>query len=517
MLEKHFNLAEYFYELSKNNKNTIALRYRDNCISYNELNNLSNKIAHFFLSLGIKSKDVIGIFNTKKPLGYASMLAALKVGAIYTNIDEENPQERLKKTLHTCQPKLLISDHNPSENIVNVAIGLKIELIDLSINKAYLVQNKANLELTKKTVGSHPAYIMFTSGSTGIPKGVLVSHQSILNFIRWSINRYKITSYDRLVQVSPMYFDNSVFDFYTALFSGASLAPISKEISKNPQGFVNLIDALECTILFSVPSLLVYLLTMRVLTEYTLKTIRVFTFGGEGFPKGELKKLYNLYSHRAKFINVYGPTEATCICSSYDISLEDFNDMGSLTSLGQINPNFDFIILDEKLKKVTYGDKGELCLIGPNVALGYYNDKERTAAVFIQNPVVKNYKDIIYRTGDIVYEKNGLLWFVGRTDNQIKHMGYRIELEEIESVLNGLSYISQSAVLYERVKTIYGKIIAFVATEKGVTESQIKEDLYNLLPDYMVPNIVEIKNELPKNRNGKVDKNNIIQLMHSKR
>ena len=188
---------------------------------------------------------------------------------------------------------------------------------------------------------------------------------------------------------------------------------------------------------------------------------------------------------------------------------KDFDDMGCLAPLGEINPNFDYLIIDEQLKKVSPGNKGELYLIGPNVALGYYNDKERTDSVFIQNPIRGTYKDIVYKTGDIVYEKNGLLYFAGRIDNQIKHMGYRIELEEVEVALNSLVDVNQSAVLYERVKENYGKIIAFVATEADITESNIKLALKNILPNYMIPNIIKIRAHLPRNKNGKIDKLNL--------
>ena len=354
---------------------------------------------------------------------------------------------------------------------------------------------------------------MFTSGSTGTPKGVTISHNNVLSFLRWSIKRYGITTKDRFAQVSPMYFDNSVFDFYTALFGGASLVPIKKELTKSPFELVKYIDQMKCTIWFSVPSLLVYLQTMKVINENTFKTIRVFTFGGEGFPKHKLKKLYNLYKKQAKFINVYGPTEGTCICSSYDISEKDFEDMNTLAPLGTINPNFKYMIVDETMQEVKHGGKGELCLIGPNLGLGYYNDLKKTSKSFIQNPLIKTHKDIIYKTGDIVFEKDSLLWFAGREDNQIKHMGYRIELEEIESALNGLKFVNQSAVFYKRLKENYGKIIAFIATEeKNINESKIKNDLQKFLPEYMLPNVIEIKIELPKNANGKVDKNALKDL-----
>lgn len=504
-----FNLATFFYEVSKKYKNDIALRYDNQNITYDELNKLSNRIANYFISNNIKHGDVVGIFNTKECSGFASMLACLKIGATYTNIDEENPSKRIESILKTCETKLLLTDHKVTETVSNLAKKMNIKLLDMTDTKIFDYFDDANLEISNNLTGSVPAYIMFTSGSTGVPKGAVVSHANVLSFLGWSIDKFKINNNDRFAQVSPLYFDNSVFDFYTGLFSGASLVPIKKEMITKLNNLISLVDKLKCTIWFSVPSLLVYLQTMKALNRETFQSLRLFIFGGEGFPKAELKKLYDLYSDKAKLVNVYGPTEATCICSSHEISDEDFLEMNVLAPLGKLNPNFEKIIVNENMQEVKEGKKGELYLIGPNVALGYYNETQKTYENFIQNPFTKKYKDIIYKTGDIVYEKNGLLWFAGRTDNQIKHMGYRIELEEIEFALNGLNYINQSVVFYNREKKNYGKIISFVATDLDISESEIKKEINKILPNYMIPNVIMIKKELPKNANGKIDRKKI--------
>jgi D-alanine--poly(phosphoribitol) ligase subunit 1 len=511
-MNNHFNLATFFYDVVKANSKSAALRYVDSTVSYSELNFLSNKVANYFKSLDIEPYDSVGIFNTKGLAGYTAMLACLKLGVTYTNIDEDNPSSRIENILHCCNPKLLISDHQPSKKIKDTAKRAKIKLVNIGSDELLAGFCGKDLDISLEITGDTPAYVMFTSGSTGIPKGVTVSHDNLLSFIKWSINRFDVTPSDRFAQLSPMYFDNSVFDFYTGLFSGASLVPISKSITKKPLEVIKLVDRFKCTVWFSVPSFLVYLLTMRVLTKDTFQSIRTFIFGGEGFPKGELKKIYNLYSDRSKLVNVYGPTEGTCICSSYDVTEKDFMDMNTLAPLGIINQNFSYMIVDENMESVKIGEKGELCLVGPNVAIGYYNDFARTSENFVQNPLIKTHKNIVYRCGDLVYEKEGLLWFAGRTDNQIKHMGYRIELEEIESALNGIDLVSQSAVLYERVKVNYGKIIAFVATKSNVTETEIKKCLEFLLPKYMIPGIIIIKESLPKNPNGKIDRKQLLKL-----
>jgi D-alanine--poly(phosphoribitol) ligase subunit 1 len=202
-------------------------------------------------------------------------------------------------------------------------------------------------------------------------------------------------------------------------------------------------------------------------------------------------------------VNVYGPTECTCICSAYPLGDDDFTDMEGLPTLGRLNQNFDFCILDEEGNEAPVG---ELCLIGPNVSAGYFNDPERTAAAFVTLADPRRFMKRMYRTGDLVREREGKLHFLGRKDNQIKHMGYRIELEEIEHALVRLPYIDQAAVLYQRGNAAYGKIMAFAASKDAADEKAVLRDLAQLLPTYMIPAKLVIMEELPKNPNGKVDR-----------
>ncbi|MBA3537172.1 MAG: AMP-binding protein, partial [Tatlockia sp.] len=259
----------------------------------------------------------------------------------------------------------------------------------------------------------------------------------------------------------------------------------------------------KCTVWFSVPSLLIYLVAMKAMRSKELSKLKNIIFGGEGYPKAELKKLYDMFSEQAALVNVYGPTECTCICSAYKISGEDFKDISGLPPLGKLNPNFDYLILDEQDKEIS---EGELCLLGPNVAAGYFNELERSAKSFITLTDPGHFMKRMYRTGDLVHEKEGLLHFIGRKDNQIKHMGYRIELEEIEQALVKFTHINQAAVVYHRTNVAYGKIIGFVSSSDEINERDLLVNLAELLPAYMIPSRIIVKKELPKNPNGKVDR-----------
>ena len=500
----HYNLKSLFIEIADKHAGQTALHFEDVDVTYKELYERAEDIAAALQQKNVRSGAVIGIISHKDVHDYAAMIACLLCGITYTNIDPENPKKRAKNIIESCRPEILLTSQQ-DEKFIELANENNIELLyysEIDTNKAF--------DSDQDPDGETLAYIMFTSGSTGIPKGVAVTHQNLLHFIEWTTSRYEVTSKDNFANISPMYFDNSVFDFFTALFSGASLTPISRELLQDPLALVNYIDRKDCTIWFSVPSMLIYLLTMRVLTKDVFKNIRVFTFGGEGFPKTELKKLYDLYADGAKIINVYGPTEGTCICSSYDITEDDFKDLDELASLGTINPNFSFVILD--------GDKpaqeGELCILGPNIAKGYYNDPERSAPVFQTYTDNIHYRKNMYRTGDLVEERNGLLYFKGRADNQIKHMGYRIELEEIELALNALEEVRQAVVIYKRSEAAFGKIIAFLTPENAdVDIAKVKSQISEKLPSYMLPSVYEVLEELPKNANGKVDRKQLKALV----
>lgn len=496
----HTELKSFFEDIAIQCADQTAIRYVHGDYTYQHLNTLANKLAYYLQKNNICTGDVIAIASTKSFEDYALMIACLKIGIIYTNLDIDNPHHRTKNILDTCVPKGIFGN-GVINSITKVAQESAINYTDLQkLDIKDYPETNPDAQISPDNI----AYIMFTSGSTGVPKGVAIKHESVTNFIRWSIDRYKITEKDNFANISPMYFDNSVFDFYSALFSGATLTPITKPLLSDPLKLIETLDNCQCTIWFSVPSMLIYLLAMRVLTKDCFKHIRIITFGGEGFPKSELKKLYELYHNRAEIINVYGPTEGTCICSSYSIGESEFDNLSELPSLGHINEDFSYVIMDDD----TPSTFGELWITGQNIAVGYYNAPDLTKKAF------GTYKgDTMYKTGDLVEEINGMLYFKGRADNQIKHMGYRIELEEIEFALNSLSEITQSAVIYKRTNSAYGKIVAYLVTNTQTVDlEKIKKELSDILPEYMLPNIFKTLASFPKNQNGKIDKTQLKEM-----
>ena len=481
-------------------------------VSFAALDRLANQLAHWLGSLGLGRRDVLALFNAKSVEGHALMLAALKIGAAYVNLDDQNPPQRLAMILATSQPRLAVSDHALPPAILHCCDAGGVPLLRLPDPAVVDCLPSERLAATDLVTGADPAYLMFTSGSTGTPKGVAIGHASVLNFIRWTRAEFGIGAGDRLSGANPLHFDNSVFDFYASLFSGAALVPLGREIVSVPAELVRQVGERGCTLWFSVPSLLIYLMTMRQLGAGSWPAMRCLVFGGEGYPKAELQRLFDLFHPRARLVNVYGPTECTCICSAHTLSATDFAQLQGLPPLGRLATNFASLVLDDEQQEVPDGAVGELCLLGPQLALGYYRDAENTRQRFVCNPHCSGFSERVYRTGDLVRrDEHGLFWFVGRSDNQIKHLGYRIELEEIEAALESLPQIRQAVCVYHRLRQQHGRIAAFVSSRSPVDEATLRQALRDRLPAYMIPAQIEILAELPKNANGKLDRRQMQQ------
>ena len=491
----------------------VALRMRNGKdTSYATLDRLSSQIANWLTDEGVGPGEVIGLFHDKSVTAYASMLACLKAGIIYTNLDPDSPWKRLRKIVRTCRPTRVLvfaCGHDHIAQLDRAGIATR-DMYSHQVRESIAECSDRRHSPRAALTGNSPAYIMFTSGSTGTPKGAVMSHANLINFTGWAARTFEIGPGDLLSSANPMYFDNSVFDFYASLFTGAALLPVTADEVRDPRRIVQIVNASHCTIWFSVPSLLVYLLTTRAIKPDDFSSVRKLIFGGEGFPKPRLSELFSMFGHRIQFENVYGPTECTCICSSHQVTSEDFQDMRSLTTLGHLAENFDYDILPVDTSDP---DFGELFLKGPQVGLGYFNDPERTAQSFVQNPKHQSFRDIGYRTGDLVRrDDRHQLHFKGRTDLQIKHMGYRIELEEIEAALATIPCVTECAVIYQTVAAGMGHILGFaVLTSNHHADVDLISMLADIVPSYMVPRRIQVLSALPRNANGKIDRQKLQQ------
>lgn len=470
-------------------------------ISYKVLRQKVDEVLNVFLKKGFKNGDLCIIFNDKSLIGISSIIACIYLGVVFVNLDEDSPVDRLDKIISKSKPRFLINlcfDKEKAEKLTN-KFNLKfIEEEDLNsqINKKVDYENNVS--------ANSPLYVMFTSGSTGFPKGAIINHKNLLNFIYWAKKRFKIDEFDRFTNINPIYFDNSIFDLFASLLSGACLVPFKKDVVNKPLDLLKLVHNSKCTIWFSVPSLLVYLLSLRILDKKYLTKIRSIIFGGEGFPKKHLRELFKIVGEDIILENVYGPTECTCICSSHQIVESDFVDMNKFAPLGKLANHFSYKIdpLNSTNKNI-----GELILIGPSVGQGYINDSQISQKSFIKKINNKKIGFYGYRTGDIVeVDEKGYFNFISRKDYQIKNMGYRIELGEIESAANNLFGVFECAAIFKKIDNGISIIILYLSGDLSVNEKNITEKLNLQLPKYMMPKLIKILKKLPKNSNGKIDR-----------
>ena len=477
--------------------------------TFGELDRRANQIARLLVARGVHKRDIVCLCLEKTPLAYAAIVACLKIGAPYVMVDPVNPAARTRAMMARCRPALAIVDVDMAAASARderfgcelLAVGVDGELPELDAHSADAFACPWTIE------GSDPAYVMFTSGSTGTPKGAVISHANLLNFIAWSRSQFDVQPDDIFTNLNPLFFDNSVFDLYASLFNGASLVPFTAAMLKAPAAAVARIGALGCTMFFSVPSLLVYFQALKLIDATSFAGLRAIVFGGEGYPKPMLAKLFSQLGARIGLYNVYGPTECTCICSVYRISDADFSSLTGYAPLGQLIANFSHAVIGEAGQAVPDGVTGELFLGGPCVGLGYLDEPELTAAAFVQNPTQQRFSERMYRTGDLVRRDpiDGKLWFMGRADSQIKHQGYRIELGEIEHALTSMAGVDEAAAVY----VTHGgqnRIVGVVASRQKLMPPDVKAHVRAFVPHYMVPDRVVVVAELLKNANGKIDR-----------
>lgn len=499
------NVPDLFKVIVETHPDRPALKWStDDIVTFEELDRLSDRAATFLQQQGVRKGDRVCLRLDKCTLTYSLILACLKTGAAYFVVDPSNPAARVAHILNKCKPTLIFS---AKEQLLDLP-GYRVILVDRDNEfEALSEMEEGDFESETDVTGADVAYIMFTSGSTGSPKGAVMSHANLVNFIQWAKCEFSITPADVFTNVNPLYFDNSVFDFYASIMNGAALVPFNSLTMKDPYQALKRIDEMQCTIYFSVPSLLIYFQTLKMITPGAFAHVRTLIFGGEGYPKSKLKEVFDCFHARTELVNVYGPTECTCICSAYRITERDFEDLDGYPPLGGPIPNFSFAILDEQGQAVADDEIGELYLGGPCVGLGYFNDDELTAYAFQQNPLNSFYHERVYRTGDLVRLSSAdrKVHFAGRNDSQIKHQGYRIELGEIEHALCRISGVDEAVALHTTRDGI-STIVAVVASRNGLTGDTVRKEVSSVVPAYMVPGLIEVMDRLPKNDNGKIDR-----------
>ena len=474
----------------------------DGSATFSELIRLS-RAAGTALAKKVSPRTTIGFYLDKSVAAVCGFMGAVYAGCAYSQLNLRHPAARIHAILGTLQSPVVVTDRAHEEALRAMEVPGEILLLEDLLagdcDEALLSRVRAQM------LDIDPLYVNFTSGSTGTPKGVIICHRNVADFIPCFTEIFSITSSDVLANQAPFDFDVSVKDIYSGLFTGATVAIVPTPYFTQPTKLMDYLCEQKATVLVWAVSALCFITTMNALEYRTPDTIRAIMFSGEVMPIKHLNKLRR-HLPGAMYVNLYGPTEITCNCTYYIVDREYA--VGEVLPIGVPFPNERILLLDENDQLVAPGGVGELCVSGTAVALGYFGDAERTKAAFVQNPLNKTHMEIIYRTGDLVrLEEDGRMVYVSRKDFQIKHMGHRIELGEIENAMMTIDGVSRACCIYLHDK---GKILAFTSGEAD--KAAITTALRVSLPDYMIPNIFMSVEAMPMTKNGKIDRNALMEL-----
>ena len=510
-------LQQLLTESAKGRAEHPAVWARGRTLSYGELDQRSNQLAHFFRQRGLKKGDRIGIFFPKAVESLVAMFGALKAGVVYVPLDPNQPSDRISYIIGNCGIRALVTTEERLR-ILDPAVIPSVEFVVLthelangsprpntfpwSALDAFPATHAPVLQATTTDL----AYILYTSGSTGRPKGVMLSHQNALTFVEWCAETFDIRKDDHVSNHAPLHFDLSVFDVYNSIKAGATVYMVPDEIAVFPASLANWIEQQQITVWYSVPSALVYLVLHGKLSAERLRQLRLILFAGEVFPQKYLKQLAEILPD-VELYNLYGPTE-TNVCTYYRVDRAILPGMDKLP-IGRACANTEVFAVDEQDRLVGVGEVGELYVRGPSVTPGYWGDPEKTAKMCVPNRFQANFEEKMYRTGDLVQpDENGDYYFLGRRDNQIKSRGYRIELGEIEAALLSHSGVCEAAVIAVPDEEIGNRIKAFVAPHQpgSLTALDLQQHCASKVPKYMIPEVIELWEGLPKTSTGKIDR-----------
>ena len=503
------NILEYFEITSEKRKSRVAVIEGTKEITFGQLKHNAQALATELLKRKNITNKPIAVFLPKSIESVISDIAITYSCNIYMNVDVKSPHERLKNIFNLIQPEVVITSTSHLALINNIVDSEHILLID-----SFDFNLKPNFDLLKthqsKQVDTDPLCIINTSGSTGTPKGVVLNHRSFIEFTEISLETFEFKDHEIIGSLSPLVFDIYSFELCLLMSKGSTLLLIPEQLSAFPIKILELLEIHKVSFIFWVPTIMVNIANMNLLEKDMLPSLRIVWFAGEVFPT----KQFNYWKRQLKhvlFANLYGPIEITLDCT-YFIVNRDIPDDEPLP-IGKPYKNTDVLILNELNELVKDGEDGELCVRGTSLAMGYYNNPEKTAATFVQNPLNKSYPELIYRTGDIVF-KNSFdeIIFKGRKDSLIKHLGYRIELAEIEHiVVNSLKLVKNACVVYQTTRK---EITLFYESNTEISPAEFRKQISSVLPKYMIPAVYICLNEMPRNTNGKINRLKLKENIH---
>ncbi len=475
----------------------LAVVHGEESYTYRELTQKAKAMGSFLVSKGLTVNAPVVVLLDKELRALPAFWGITYGGGIYVPLDAHAPVNRLKLIMEVLQPAFVITNETFLDKARELADSEQIIMVDSAFEQE--INEVALAGIRKLQIDTDPVYIICTSGSTGVPKGVVISHRAVIDFTEEASEVMEFSQQEVFANQAPFYFDASVPDLYCTIRNSATLHIIPQNMFSFPIRVLEYIKEHGVNAIYWVPSALIVAANLRALGEVDISGLKKVMFCGEVMPTKQLN-MWKKHLPDAKYVNYYGPSETTYASTYYVIDREFSND--EPLPIGKPAINTGVLILNDENKLAAPGEIGELCIKGSGVALGYYNNPEKTKEAFVQNPVNTRYPEIIYRTGDLVREnERGELEYVCRKDFQIKHMGYRIELGEIEHAAMSLEAMKRVCCLYNQRKQ---NIVLIY--EGDVEAAEVKAEVKNRVPEYMVPGIIHKLEKMPMNANGKIDR-----------
>ncbi len=490
------NVLEYLEQIVKRLPDKTAYADEKTEMTFAQVSQNALAIGTFLREKGLYKQPVV-VFMGKHPRTIAAFFGVVYAGCYYVPIDEEMPSHRIELIFKSLDPGAVICDSLTAAALGKFGYQGQSYLYDEMICTP--VREDLISRVRDRQIDTDPIYIVFTSGSTGIPKGVVACHRSVIDYIE---NLSSVLGFNEdtvFGNQTPLYVDACLKELYPTLKFGATTYFIPKELFMFPLKLVEYLNDKKINTICWVVSALTIISSFGTFDRLVPKYLKTIAFGSEVFPI----KQFNLWRKNlpeARFVNLYGPTEATGMSCYYEVDREF--EPGEMIPIGRPFSNTDILLLDENNREASFGEPGEICIRGTPLTLGYYKDFERTGEAFVQNPLNNCYPELIYRTGDIGrYNERGELEFISRKDNQIKHMGHRIELGEIELAANMHMKVNTACCIFDGSSK---KIVLYYVGDAA--KAEVAEFLKEKLPRYMVPNVIESLDMMPLTANGKIDR-----------
>lgn len=494
------NILQYLDNAAIQWANKVAIADDNNALTFSQWQEMAMRLGSQLSaqSNGALRKPIL-VFVDRRIEGLVGFMGVVESGNFYVPIDSKMPEQRVKLIADVLSPIAAITTTAADEAIlegINFA-GIQVKYSDIA---TYDIDEQCLASIHSQMIDMDPVYSIFTSGSTGVPKGVIISQRGMIDLAEWLVETFHFTETDALGNQAPFYFDGSVKDICICLKSGATLNIIAKKYFTFTKHLIPWLNDRHVTTLLWATSAIVMVGNSDILSAALPQYLRLVTFAGEAMPAKQLK-VWQSKLPNTRFVNLYGPTEITVDCTYYEVKREFMDD--EYIPIGHACQNKQVLVLNDKDELVRTNEVGELCVRGTGVALGYYNNKEKTEAVFVQNPLHDLYEDKIYRTGDLVkYNDLGELEFVSRKDFQVKHKGNRIELGEIEVAVNAIPNVTNAACVFDAEND---KLALYYTTADG-KEVDIINLVKDKLPVYMFPEVITHLETMPYNLNGKIDR-----------